>query len=63
MAKAVNQEAAKLSPTELRRRFPIFESKILVNSCAKGALSGEVEEAYDRYLRSWRTGGSPWGGS
>ncbi len=60
MAKAVNQEAAKLSPTEFRKRFPIFESKILVNSCAKGALSGEVEEAYDRYLHSWRTGGSPW---
>ena len=59
MAKVVNQRTT-LTPTEFRKRFPIFESKILVNSCAKGALSREVEEAYDRYLSSWRTGGSPW---
>lgn len=60
MAKVVNQETSKVTPAEFRKRFPIFDSKILVNSCAKGALSREVEEAYDRYLHSWRTGGSPW---
>ena len=60
MAKVANQETVELTPTEFRKRFPIFESKILVNSCSKGALSREVEEAYDRYLHSWRTGGSPW---
>lgn len=61
MAKVVSPQTAELTPAEFRKRFPIFRSKILVNSCAKGALSGEVEEAYDRYLHSWRTGGSPWG--
>ncbi len=60
MSNVVNQETVELTPAEFRKRFPIFESKILVNSCSKGALSREVEEAYDRYLHSWRTGGSPW---
>ena len=60
MAKVVNQETAELTPAEFRKRFPIFESKILVNSCSKGALSREVEEADHRYLHSWRTGGTPW---
>lgn len=48
------------TPESFRRRFPIFESKIFLNSCSKGALSREVEDAYAEYLSSWRTKGSPW---
>ena len=60
MATQVARKSAALSPKAFRRRFPIFKEKILLNSCSKGALSREVEEAYDDYLRAWRTGGSPW---
>ena len=48
------------TPQEFRRRFPIFEKKIFINSCSKGALSHDVETAYATYLDSWRTDGSPW---
>jgi len=50
----------KLSPAEFRSRFPIFEQRVYVNSCSQGALSTDVVAAFDDYLESWRTGGSPW---
>jgi selenocysteine lyase/cysteine desulfurase len=49
-----------MTPERFRDRFPIFERKTFLNSCSKGALSREVEEAYGLYLDSWRGGGSPW---
>ncbi len=49
-----------MTPERFRERFPIFERKTFLNSCSKGALSREVEEAYGQYLDSWRGGGSPW---
>lgn len=45
----------------LRTNFPIFEKKVFLNSCSKGALSLEVEKAYEQYLYDWKTLGSPWG--
>lgn len=44
----------------LRRRFPVFQKKIYVNSCSQGALSDTVEEAFHEYLASWHAHGSPW---
>ncbi len=49
-----------MTPERFRDRFPIFERKTFLNSCSKGALSLDVEEAYGQYLDSWRGGGSPW---
>ncbi len=49
-----------MTPRQFRERFPIFERKTFLNSCSKGALSREVEEAYALYLESCRSGGSPW---
>ncbi|HJS73675.1 MAG TPA: aminotransferase class V-fold PLP-dependent enzyme, partial [Vicinamibacteria bacterium] len=49
-----------MTPQRFRERFPIFQKKTFLNSCSKGALSREVEEAYGQYLDSWRGGGSPW---
>jgi len=49
-----------MTPESFRKRFPIFEDKIFLNSCSKGALSTAVEQGYDRYLESWRRQGSPW---
>jgi len=49
-----------LTPREFRSHFPIFESRIHLNSCSKGALSEEVQQAYKSYLDAWGTGGSPW---
>lgn len=44
----------------LRDHFPIFEHQVFLNSCSKGALSHEVEQAYRDYLADWETLGSPW---
>jgi selenocysteine lyase/cysteine desulfurase len=44
----------------LRDRFPIFEQKIFINTCSKGALSTDVRAAYQQYLDDWATEGSPW---
>ena len=48
------------SPEAFRSRFPIFENKVFLNSCSKGALSDSVEAAYGAYLDSWKLEGSPW---
>ncbi|TDI47409.1 MAG: aminotransferase class V-fold PLP-dependent enzyme [Acidobacteria bacterium] len=50
-----------MTPDAFRQRFPIFERKVFLNSCSKGALSQEVEKGYRDYLDSWRHEGSPWG--
>jgi selenocysteine lyase/cysteine desulfurase len=44
----------------LRKRFPIFQQKVYLNSCSKGALSVDVRRAYEEYLCDWDTHGSPW---
>jgi selenocysteine lyase/cysteine desulfurase len=43
-----------------RHRFPIFERLIYINSCAQGALSDAVRDAYEQYLRDWDEFGAPW---
>jgi len=51
---------SRLSPSQFRSRFPIFERRVYVNSCSQGALSTDVEAAVREYLESWHDGGSPW---
>jgi len=43
-----------------RDRFPIFQKKNYLNSCSQGALSTDVQQAYQTYLRDWDEKGSPW---
>jgi selenocysteine lyase/cysteine desulfurase len=44
----------------LRDRFPIFEKQVYLNSCSQGALSIDVEQAYQAYFNDWNEKGSPW---
>lgn len=44
----------------LRERFPIFQKKRYLNSCSQGALSLDVQQAYQQYLCDWDEYGSPW---
>jgi selenocysteine lyase/cysteine desulfurase len=44
----------------IRERFPIFDKKVYLNSCSQGALSIDVQEAYQAYLNDWDEKGSPW---
>ena len=44
----------------LRERFPIFRKKSYLNSCSQGALSIDVQQAYQQYLCDWEEQGSPW---
>jgi selenocysteine lyase/cysteine desulfurase len=44
----------------LRNRFPILSQLTYLNSCSHGALSTDVREAYEQYLRDWEELGSPW---
>lgn len=44
----------------IRDHFPIFQKKVFINSCSKGALSLEVIRAYEDYLSDWQELGSPW---
>lgn len=44
----------------LRERFPIFRKKTYINSCSQGALSTDVQQAYQQYLCDWEEQGSPW---
>jgi selenocysteine lyase/cysteine desulfurase len=48
------------STDTFRSRFPIFQYKVYLNSCSQGALSTDVREAYQAYLRDWDEKGSPW---
>lgn len=45
---------------KIRKRFPVFERKIYVNSCSQGALSDSVEAAFRDLLAGWHREGSPW---
>jgi selenocysteine lyase/cysteine desulfurase len=47
-------------PKRIRHRFPIFDSKVYINSCSQGALSDSVRASYDAYLRDWDEEGAPW---
>ena len=44
----------------IRDRFPILQNKVYLNSCSQGALSTDVEQAYQQYLKDWDDRGSPW---
>lgn len=44
----------------MRERFPILARLTYLNSCSQGALSVDVRDAYERYLRDWDELGSPW---
>jgi selenocysteine lyase/cysteine desulfurase len=44
----------------LRSRFPILGRLTYLNSCSQGALSTDVRNAYERYVRDWDELGSPW---
>ena len=52
--------AASSLPDRIRGRFPIFESKVYVNSCSQGALSDAVRRAYLEYLEGWDANGAEW---
>jgi selenocysteine lyase/cysteine desulfurase len=60
----MSTEALRADPSALparcRHRFPIFERRVYINSCAQGALSDAVREAYEQYLRDWDEFGAPW---
>ena len=43
-----------------RAHFPIFKTKIYLNSCSQGALSDAVEASMQAHIRSWHEDGSPW---
>jgi selenocysteine lyase/cysteine desulfurase len=45
---------------EIRSRFPVFGSKIYLNSCSQGALSDAVRKGFADYLETWDQHGSPW---
>ena len=47
-------------PSTFRHRFPIFDSKVYVNSCSQGALSDVVRGAYEEYLGAWDRHGAEW---
>jgi selenocysteine lyase/cysteine desulfurase len=47
-------------PKRIRHRFPIFDTKVYVNSCSQGALSDAVRASYEAYLRDWDEEGAPW---
>lgn len=44
----------------IRSRFPIFETKMYMNSCSQGALSDVVEASILEHIKTWHEGGSPW---
>lgn len=44
----------------VRARFPVFASKVYVNSCSQGALSDAVRAAYEEYLAGWDANGAEW---
>ena len=44
----------------IRDRFPVFRTKVYVNSCSQGALSDVVRGAYLEYLEGWDANGAEW---
>lgn len=47
---------------QYRKFFPIFEKTAYINSCSYGALSVQVEAAYQEYLSDRHTKGADWMG-
>ncbi|MCD8510759.1 MAG: aminotransferase class V-fold PLP-dependent enzyme [Bacillus sp. (in: Bacteria)] len=47
---------------DYRTKFPILKNKIQLSSCSQSAISVEVKEAINTYLKSWETEGMNWGG-
>jgi selenocysteine lyase/cysteine desulfurase len=45
---------------KIRAQFPIFMSKIYINSCSYGALSLQVEKGFEAYLADRYAHGSDW---
>jgi selenocysteine lyase/cysteine desulfurase len=43
-----------------RERFPIFRSRVYLDSCSQGALSDAVEAALREHVEIWHARGSPW---
>ena len=41
----------------IRDRFPIFQTKTYINSCSQGALSLDVQHAYQEYMQDWQEKG------
>jgi selenocysteine lyase/cysteine desulfurase len=58
-AEALHTDTRTL-PERCRHRFPIFERRVYINSCAQGALSDAVRNAYEQYLHDWDEFGAPW---
>jgi selenocysteine lyase/cysteine desulfurase len=52
-------DTASLAST-CRPRFPIFNSRVYINSCSQGALSDAVRASYEQYLSDWDEYGAPW---
>ena len=44
----------------IRARFPVFNSKVYLNSCSQGALCDLVKNSLDEHTQSWDELGSPW---
>lgn len=53
---------SKIEPdwNQLRSRFPVFQKKNYLNSCAYGALAIEVEASMQRYLDARNDEGADW---
>ena len=45
---------------EFRSSFPIFQSRVSLNSCSQGALSHQVRSAYESFLDGWEREGAQW---
>ena len=43
-----------------RSSFPIFGSRVYLNSCSQGALSHQVRAAYESFLDGWEREGAQW---
>jgi selenocysteine lyase/cysteine desulfurase len=45
---------------EFRNLFPLLQTSVYLNSCAKGPLCTPVRQAYEDFLRDWDQYGAPW---
>ena len=46
---------------QFRANFPIFDTRVYLNSCSQGALSNQVKAAYNEFLDGWEREGAQWG--
>lgn len=47
-------------PYSIRDRFPLLEHAVYTSSCSQGALSVDVRDAYNQYMKDWDEKGAPW---